>query len=85
MNTLTYYTIMRESKDPKYLRLQTVMCAQEHGNKPSAKQFNTTVKTVRKWRKRYEENDYAGLESQSRRPKHSPGKYHRNVETIWHL
>jgi len=74
LNTLTYYTIMRESKDPKYLRLQTVMCAQEHGNKPSAKQFNTTVKTVRKWRKRYEENDYAGLESQSRRPKHSPGR-----------
>ena len=34
--------------------------AKDHGNKPAARAFKTTVKTVRKWRKRYEEEKYKG-------------------------
>jgi len=64
-----YYEIMRKSKDKKYLRLKMVEYAKEHGNKPAARTFNTTVKTVRKWRKRYEESGYQGLNDQSRAPK----------------
>lgn len=69
MCPIPYYTIMRESKDPKYLRQRMVRCAQKHGNKPAAREFDTTVKTVRKWRKRYEESGYQGLNDHSRAPK----------------
>ena len=31
--------------------MQLVTYAQEYGNKLAAKKFNTTVKTIRKWRK----------------------------------
>ena len=65
---------MRESKDPKQLRYRMVIYALEHGIKPTAKLLNTTVKTVRKWLKRYNINNYDGLESQSRRPKYSPNR-----------
>ena len=64
-----YYEIMRKSKDKKYLRLKMVEYAKEHGNKPAARAFKTTVKTVRKWRRRYEESGYQGLNDQSRAPK----------------
>ena len=64
-----YYELMRNSKDPRYLRLKIAQYAQAHGNKPAARAFGTTVKTVRKWRRRYEMNGYAGLFEQSRAPK----------------
>ena len=67
---IPYYTIMRHSKDPVYFRLKLVQYAQDHGNKPAARAFSATVKTVRKWRRRYEESGYAGLADQSRAPIH---------------
>ncbi len=68
-----YYEIMRKSKDKKYFRLKMAKYAQKHGNKPAARIFSTTVKTVRKWRRRYEESGYQGLNDQSRAPK-NPAK-----------
>lgn len=64
-----YYELMRNSKDPRYLRLKIAQYAQAHGNKPAARAFGTMVKTVRKWRRRYERDGYAGLFDQSRAPK----------------
>lgn len=72
MNSLPYYTIMRESKDPKYLRLELVRYAKEHGVKPAARQFSTTPKTVRKWLSRWKEGTLDGLQELSRAPKNSP-------------
>ena len=52
---LEYSTIMKNAKDKKLFRMQMVQYAKDHGNKPAARAFKTTVKTVRKWRKRYVE------------------------------
>jgi transposase-like protein len=69
----SYYSVMRTSKDPKYLRLQMVLAAEEHGIRYAAKHFRTSRNTVRKWLDRWHEHGYAGLESLSRRPHRSPG------------
>lgn len=71
---LEYSTIMKNTKDKKLFRMQMVQYAKDHGNKPAARAFNTTVKTVRKWRKRYEEEKYKGLEDRSHAPK-NPATY----------
>ena len=80
MRPITYYQIMRNSKDKKINRYQIVRYAEKHGNKPAARTFNTTVKTVRKWRKRFEDKGYNGLEDLSRRPHHSPNKTPKKIE-----
>ena len=72
MHPYTYYNIMRESKDKKHLRCQMVIHAEQNGKKVAARLFTTTVKTVRKWCRRYEKYGYAGLEGISRRPHFSP-------------
>ena len=68
-----YYTVMRQSQDPKMLRLRMALHAKEHGVKPAARAFHTTVKTVRKWLKRFD-GKIASLEAQSRAPKRRPRK-----------
>ena len=68
-----YYDIMRKSKDKKFLRYQMVNYAKEYGIKPTAREFNTTVKTVRKWSTRWKPGTMQGLEEQSRAPK-NPSK-----------
>ncbi|MDD4202457.1 MAG: helix-turn-helix domain-containing protein [Candidatus Omnitrophica bacterium] len=69
-----YYQIMRISKEKKQIRYKMVIYAQEHGNKPTARMYRTSVKTVRKWRKRLKEKGYEGLEELSRKPHYSPKK-----------
>ena len=49
MCSCKYYDIMRKSKDKKFIRYQMVNHAKEYGIKPTARAFNTNVKTVRKW------------------------------------
>jgi len=68
----SYYTLMRKSKDKKFLRLQIVQHAQSYGIKDAARVFRAERNTVRKWLRRYIEHGYNGLEELSRRPKHSP-------------
>ncbi len=68
----TYYSIMRKSKDKKQLRYQLVVSVEKDGIKPTARYFRTTVKTVRKWYRRWCEEGYPGLEELSRRPHNSP-------------
>lgn len=56
------------------IRLGMVLYAKKQGNKPAAKYYNTTVKTVKLWRKRFEERGKKGLENLSTKPKSSPNK-----------
>jgi transposase len=62
--------MLRRSKDPIYLRFELVRFAREHGIKPAARQFSTTVKTVRKWLRRWEPGSLRGLTDRSRAPLH---------------
>ena len=69
MSPVKYYTIMRQSKDPKWLRYEMVRYARDNGVKPAARAFNTTPKTVRKWLRRWQPGSLRGLEDQSKAPK----------------
>lgn len=69
MGPLPYYTIMRQSKAPTYVRLELVRAAREHGVKPAARAFGTTPKTVRKWLGRWQPGSLRGLQDRSRVPK----------------
>ena len=71
MCPVPYYILMRQSIDPRYLRLQMVQFAQQHGIKPAAQKFSSTPKTVRKWLRRWQAHGYAGLQELSRAP-HQP-------------
>jgi len=64
------------------LRLKMVQYAQRHGNKPAAEHFGCQVKTVRLWRRRWEQAGYArsALLDRSRAPKHCPHKTPKSVE-----
>ena len=68
-----YYTIMRETKDARLLRLKIVQYAQRHGVKPAARALGTTPKTIRKWLGRFD-GTLASLQARSRRPHRSPNK-----------
>lgn len=68
-----YYTVMREVTAPKHLRLRMVLYAKSHGIKPAARAFATTVKTVRKWLRRFD-GTVGSLEAASHRPHRQPRK-----------
>jgi len=72
MCPIPYYTIMRKSKDKKFLRLQLILSVEQYGIKQTARRFNTTRNTVRKWYRRWLQDHYKGLEELSRRPHTSP-------------
>lgn len=73
MCPIGYYTLMRKSKDEKFLRFQMVQMAIENGNiAGTAAYFKTTRPTVYKWLKRYKSGGFGAMGSLSRRPKHSP-------------
>jgi transposase len=66
-----YYTLMRQTQDPRILRLQIVLHAREHGVKPAARRFKTTPKSVRKWLGRFD-GKLASLQEHSRAPRRRP-------------
>lgn len=68
MHANPYYTIMRESKDQRHLRLRMVRSAEKMGIKPTAVLFATTPKTVRKWLRRFD-GSLDSLRDHSRAPK----------------
>ena len=75
----SYYTLMRQTSDPKVLRLQMVLYARDHGIKPAAERFKSTPKTVRKWLKRFD-GKLASLAEQSRAPRRRPRRLARAHE-----
>lgn len=72
MCPIGYYTMLRNYKDPKQIRLKLVLYADEYGKKATARHFCATIKTVRKWHRRWKASGQAGLEDRSRRPKTCP-------------
>ena len=61
-------------------RLRWVQSARQRGIKPTARLFQTTVPTVRKWWRRYQQQGLRGLLEVSRAPHHQPGKTSAAVE-----
>lgn len=72
MCPITYYQLMRISKDKKQQRYQMVVYALKHGVKPTARTYDTTPKTVRKWIRRFQQGNYQALNDLSCRPHYSP-------------
>jgi hypothetical protein len=77
-----YNNIMKlMSVSGKYTyRLRLVHSSYTIGIKPTARLFGCTVKTARKWRKRYISHGVSGLEEASRKPHRSPGKCTEDFE-----
>ncbi len=69
-----YFDLVREMKNAYNHRLGLVKSARERGIKPTARLFATTVPTVRKWLRRYQQHGLSGLLELSRAPHHQPRK-----------
>ncbi len=80
MYPLKYYDIYQDSAIPFNTRLKMVQMAQEKGIAKTAREWQTTRKTVRKWFKRYQAEGTKGLKDRSRAPKHIPHKTSHQVE-----
>jgi transposase len=65
---------MPKNADKFDLRLRMVKHAVAHGIKPTARVFDTTAKTVRKWLRRYQQERLAGLNELPRIPLRCPHK-----------
>ena len=63
---MDYFVIYKEKKNILKVRRAMVNYALEHGMKPAAREFKTTVKTVKKWVKRFREDSENGLLSKNR-------------------
>ena len=74
-----YYSLMRQSKDRRLLRLKMVQWARRHGVKPAARLLGCSPQTVRQWRDRYD-GTLASLAGQSRKPHTSPNKLPAEAE-----
>jgi transposase len=72
MCPLSYYEIMRESKDKRQIRWRLVQAVEKFGIKAAARMFSVSRNTARKWYRRYQEGGYAALEDISRKPDRSP-------------
>jgi Homeodomain-like domain len=79
-NAARYFDLVREMKDAYNHRLRLVESAKRIGLKPTARLFTTTVPTVRKWLRRFQQHGPCGLREQSRARHQQPHKTPRNVE-----
>ena len=62
------------------LRYDIVKFALKYGNKPASREFKTSVKVVRKWVNRYNQEGISGLNDRSRKPHYSPNKCASTLE-----
>lgn len=74
---LSYHEIYQNYKSPINFRFEMVKYALKNGIKPASRQFQTTVKTVKKWVKRYKRN----LNSSSLKDKSKARKTQKNEIT----
>ena len=77
MGVYEYYIVskaMKTKADKFDLRLKMVTYALSEGIKPAARAFGVTVRTVRKWLRRYQQERLAGLNELPRIPLHCPHK-----------
>jgi transposase len=75
-----YFDLVREMKNAYNHRLRLVESAKQRGSKPTARLFATTVPTVRKWLRRYEQHGPSGLLEQSRARHRQPHKTPPTIE-----
>ncbi len=80
MAAARYFDLIREMRDAYNHRLRLVDSARERGLKPTARLFATTVPTVRKWLRRYQQRGPSGLQERSRARRHQPQKTPAAVE-----
>ena len=80
MCPVTYYTMIRSKNHIFDYRLRLVHHALTQGVKPTARTFQTTPKTVRKWRDRYLAEGSHGLLDKSRAPRTCPHKLSEEAE-----
>src|SRR5271156_3705249 len=69
-----YFVLVREMKDAYNHRLRLGESARQRGIKPTARLFATTVPTVRKWLRRYQQHGPSGLRPLSRARHHQAHK-----------
>lgn len=75
-----YFDLIREMKDAYNHRLRLVESARQRGIKSTARLFATTVPTVRKWLRRYQQKGPSGLRELSRAPRRQPQQTPPEVE-----
>src|SRR5437879_9954871 len=61
LTSVRYFDLVREMKDAYNHRLRLVESAKHRGIKPTARLFVTTVLTVRKWLRRFQQHGPSGL------------------------
>jgi transposase len=76
----SYFVLLREMRDAYNHRLRLVQSARQIGIKPTARLFQTTVPTVRKWLRRYQQPGPRGLLARSRAPHHQPNQTSPQLE-----
>src|SRR5712692_10588769 len=69
-----YFDLVREMKDAYNHRLRLVESAKQRGIKPTARLFATTVPTVRKWLRRFQQSGPSGLVALPRARHHQAQK-----------
>src|SRR5258708_12428630 len=74
MATTRYFDLVREMRDAYNHRLRLVQHARQRGIKPTARAFATTVPTVRKWLRRFQQHGPSRLREHSRAHHHCPPK-----------
>ena len=67
-----HFDLIREMPNAYNHRLRLVAAARQSGIKAAARLFQTTVRTVRKWLRRYQQHGPSGLVERSRAPHHQP-------------
>jgi transposase len=75
-----YFDLVREMKNAYNHRLRLVESAKQRGIKPTARLFATTVPTVRKWLRRYQQHGPSGLLEKSRARHRQPHKTPPTIE-----
>jgi transposase len=79
-SAVRYFDLVREMRDAYNHRLRLVQFARQQGIKPTARAFASSVPTVRKWLRRYQQQGPSGLREKSRAPLHCPHKTPRAIE-----
>lgn len=75
-----YFDLVRDMKHPYDHRLRLVESVKQRGIKATARLFATTVLTVRKWLRRFQQHGPSGLVEHSRARYHQPHKTPPTIE-----
>jgi len=80
----SYIEVIKNSIDPVKVRLKMIelLIANNINFSKTAREFNTTRKTLKKWYRRYEKQGVEGLKDVSKRPKNSPFKTPPEIENL---